>query len=158
MFIPNDPIPVKTNPKYNYLKGENEEQTHFLQVVASNMGEFGKLPWSLEQKYHKLIHDLLADGIDHTHPDFPKTEKQAEALLKKYSTDDRELKEIKRQVKSKVDLKGDQLKNRIYNQNKYLKSHGYTAKEIEAFRKAKGRGLVNLVGSDLLKFMKLEGR
>jgi len=158
MYIPNKAIPVDTSPRYNYLQGEDREQTHFLQSCATNMGKFGKLPWSLEERYHKLIHNLIEDGIDHCHPDFPKTEKQAETILKKYSTLDNDKIHFERAIKKAVVLTKVQIKSRRANQKTIAQEFGYTIREVDNFYKAKGRGLLNLTPKELVNYMKMEGK
>lgn len=158
MYIPNDPIPVHTDPKFDYLVGENNGETHFLRCAATNMGTFGKLPWSLESRYHKLIHHLIKDEIDHRHPDFPQTEKQAEILLKKYSTVDQDKIHYERTIKLHIQLTAIQIKRRRSNQKEAAKSFGYTPREVDAFYKKRGRGLLNLSPKELVSYMKMEGQ
>jgi hypothetical protein len=122
------------------------------------MGKFGKLPWSLEEHYHKLIHNLIGDGIDHRHPDFPKTEKQAESLLKKYASADEDKIFFERAIKKPIKLTKDQATNRRRNQKLKAKAYGFKVYEVEEFYKKKGRGLLNLTGVELVNYMKMEGK
>lgn len=140
------------------MQGEDKEQTHFLRATATNMGGLGKLPWSLDEKYHNLIHTLIKEGIDHRHPDFPKTEKQAETLLKKYSTIDSDKVYFERAMKKPSTLTKDQQARRKSNQKQVAGTYGFRAREVDDFYKAKGRGLLNLTPKELVNYMKMEGK
>jgi len=122
------------------------------------MSQYGKLPWSLEERYHNLIHALIKDGIDHRHPDFPKTEKQAEILLKKYATVDNDKVYFERAIKKPVNLTTAQIKTKRANQKRIAVEHGYAKRDVDNFYKSKGRGLLNLSPKELVNYMKMEGK
>jgi hypothetical protein len=155
MYIPNIATPVETSPVYNYLRGETKTQTHFLRSAATNLGDFGELPWSLKEMYHKLIHILIGEGIDHNHPDFPATEKQAEILLRKYSNYGSDLKQFEKSIKLAVNLTSVQINRKRQNQKTKAREHGFTNRHVDQFYKLKGRGLLNLAPKELVDYMKL---
>lgn len=155
MHVPNNAIPVYIDPLYDYLQGDTKEETLFLRATATNMSKFGKLPWSLEKKYHSMIRQLINEGIDHTHPDFPKTEKQAEVTLKKYSSDDNTKTIYERAIRAPQTMSASQTQTRKKQQKVVAKKHGYTIPMVNAFYKAKGKGLQNLKAMELVHYMRM---